>query len=161
MTDARIQLRPGTPTSLRTGRLFAAGCCSLVLLVGAPLNVAAQSSASEVPTSSSIQAPPPAPIGGVIADAFQDFRRIPSWTNVAILAAGGLGAAFAHPTDRSVSQTMSGSQRMGSFFRIGETVGGARVQFLSALGTYAAGHFSGQSRVAAIGADLIQSGGYG
>ena len=157
MTDARIQPTPGPSTSLRAGRLLAAGCCSLALLIGAPLDVAAQSNSSEKPTASSISAPTPAPIGGVIADAIQDFRQIPSWTNVAILAAGGLGAAFAHPTDMGVSQTLSGSQRLGSFFRIGETVGGARAQFAAALGTYAIGHFSGQNRIAAIGADLVQS----
>lgn len=157
MTDARIQFRPGPSTALRAGRLLAAGCCSLTLLIAAPVDVAAQSSSSEKPTSSSIASPAPAPIGGVIADAILDFRHVPSWTNVAILAAGGLGAAFAHPTDMGMSQTMSGSRSMGSFFRIGETVGGARAQFAAALSTYAIGHISGQNKVAAVGADLIQS----
>ncbi len=149
MTDARIQSRPG--------RLLVAAGCSLALLIGAPLNVAAQSNSSDKAPASSISSPTPAPIGGVFAEAIQDFRQIPTWTNVAILAAGGLGAAFAHPTDRGISQTMSSSQRMGSFFHIGETLGGARVQFGAALGTYAIGHFSRQHRIAAIGADLVQS----
>ena len=143
--------------ALRASRLFVASCCCLTLLVGVPRIGAAQSNSSEQPTASSISAPTPAPIGGVIAGAIQDFRQIPSWTNIAILAAGGLGAAFAHPTDMGVSQTLSASQGMGSFFRIGETVGGARVQFAAALGSYAVGHFAGNRRVAAIGADLIQS----
>lgn len=93
----------------------------------------------------------------VFADAVKDFRRIPSWTNAAIFAAAGIGAAFAQPSDLRVSRVMSGSASLGSFFRIGETVGGARSQLAAALGTYAIGHVTRQPRVAAIGADLIQS----
>lgn len=93
----------------------------------------------------------------VIADAVKDFRNIPSWTNLAIFAAGGMGAAVGHSADTSVSRAMSGSQSLGSFFRVGETVGGARSQLAAALGTYAIGQFSGNRKVAMIGADLIQS----
>ena len=107
MTDVRIQPRPGRSTALCANRLLAATCCSLTLLLGAPGIAAAQSNSSEQSTTSSMSAPTPAPIGGVIAGAIQDFRQIPSWTNIAILAAGGLGAAFAHPTDMGVSQTLS------------------------------------------------------
>ena len=170
MTDRRIQfrlcpatsLRAGPSASLGTSRLIAACCCSLALLVGAPINVAAQTNSSEKPAVAHEQrlpgvSPAPAPIGGVIADAIQDFRQVPSWTNVAILAAGGIGAALAHPSDGRVTQTMSGSTSMGSFFRVGETLGGARAQFAAAVGTYAIGHILGQNKVAAVGADLIQS----
>lgn len=149
MTDRRIQLRPA--------RLLCAGCCSLSLLVATPRELAAQTNPSETPIQSSITSPTPAPLSGIVADAIGDFRRVPSWTNVAILAAGGIGAALARPSDGSVSQALSGSQSLGSFFRVGETAGGARVQLAAALGTYAIGQFSGQNRVAAIGADLIQS----
>ena len=93
----------------------------------------------------------------VVADAIQDFSRIPSWTNLAILAAGGLGAAVGHSSDGAVTRALSGSPRMGSFFRIGETAGGARTQLAAALGTYAIGKISGQHKVALVGADLIQS----
>jgi membrane-associated phospholipid phosphatase len=154
---ASTPLRTHPSAALRARRLIATGCCSLALLFGTAPGVAAQTNSADRPTTSSISSPAPAPIGGVIADAIQDFRQIPSWTNVAILAAGGIGAALAHPSDLGVSRTMAGSPGMGSFFRIGETVGGARVQFGAALGAYAIGHISGQNRVAAIGADLIQS----
>lgn len=149
MTDRHIRFRPG--------QLLAASCCSMALLVGAPLQVAAQESSSDKPAQSSISAPAPAPINGVVAEAIHDFRNLPSWTNVAILAAGGIGAALAHGSDATVSRTLSGSQSMGSFFRIGETAGGARTQLALALGTYAAGQISGQRKVAVIGADLIQA----
>jgi hypothetical protein len=49
----------------------------------------------------------------VVADAVQDFRHIPSWTNLAILAAGGLGAASGiHPTVRDAR--VVGSPGMGT-----------------------------------------------
>ena len=155
MTDRHIRFGPST--LLGTRQLLAAGCCSMALLVGSPLQVAAQVSSPEKPTPSSISAPAPAPIGGVVAEAIHDFRNLPSWTNVAILAAGGIGAALAHGSDATVSRTLSGSQNMGSFFRIGETAGGARTQLALALGTYAAGQISGQRKMAVIGADLIQA----
>jgi membrane-associated phospholipid phosphatase len=94
---------------------------------------------------------------GVIGDAIQDFRRIPSWTNVAILAAGGLGAALGHSSDTTLSTAMSGSQRLGTVFGVGETAGGARMQLFGALGTYALGRATRHNKIAAVGADLIQS----
>ena len=134
-----------------------AGCCSLALLIGTPAQLAAQTDSSETTAQSSIKAPSPVPFTGVVADAIGDFRNIPTWTNVAILAAGGIGASLARVSDGNVSRTMSGSESLGSFFRVGETVGGARVQIAAGLGTYAVGLISRQNRVSAIGADLIQA----
>ena len=94
---------------------------------------------------------------GVIADAIGDFKRIPSWTNVAILAAGGIGAALGHSSDTSLSTAMSGSPRLGTVFSVGETAGGARMQLFGALGTYALGRATRQNKIAIVGADLIQS----
>ena len=115
--------------------------------------------AQPVATSSTAQPVTAAPTSmpGVIGEAVSDFRHIPSWSNLAIFAAAGLGAALEHPHDVSVSRAMSASPRLGSFFRIGETVGGARTQLAAALGTYAIGQFSRQRKVAMVGADLIQS----
>jgi membrane-associated phospholipid phosphatase len=157
MTDRRIQFRPGRQTLPGARRLLCAACCSLALLIGTPAQLAAQTNATEARTPSSITTPSATPFTGVVTDAIGDFRNIPSWTNVAILAAGGIGAALARPADGNVSRTMSGSESLGSFFRIGETAGGARVQIAAALGTYAFGQISRQHRVAAIGADLIQA----
>jgi membrane-associated phospholipid phosphatase len=153
-------------------RLALAACFSFVL-AAAPEHLAAQTTSPETPSNqtpseqtlhrSSIAAPAVTPIltptsmQAVVADAVQDFRRIPSWTNVGILVAGGIGAAIGHSSDAMVSRTLSGSPSLGSLFKAGETVGGARTQMAAALGTYAIGRFSGQNRVAAIGADLIQS----
>ena len=153
MTDRRTHRKPG--------RLLVA-CCSLAVLTAG--NAAAQSTSPDKPFQPSIASTTFAPTAfaptsmpDVVADAVKDFRHIPSWTNLAIFAAAGFGAALEHPSDARVSQAMSSSQSLGSFFRIGETVGGARTQLFAALGTYAVGQFSGQHKVAAIGADLIQS----
>jgi len=96
-------------------------------------------------------------MSGVFGEAVSDFRHIPSWTNLAIFAAAGLGAAIEHPRDGAVSRAMSGSQSLDSVFRAGQTIGGAPAQLGAALGTYAIGHFSGQRKVAMVGADLFQS----
>jgi hypothetical protein len=132
--------------------------CLSCAFISAPDDVAAQTPSQQTTTSSETKSTAaPTSMPGVVADAIADFRHIPSWTNLAILAAGGLGAALEHPSDGAVTRMMSGSPRMGSFFRIGETAGGARMQLAAALGTYAIGQIGGQKKVASIGADLIQS----
>jgi membrane-associated phospholipid phosphatase len=93
----------------------------------------------------------------VIGEAVSDFRHIPSWTNLAIFAVGGFGAALEHPSDASVSRAMSTSQGLDSFLRAGRTVGDARTQLAAAIGTYAIGQISKRPRIAMVGADLIQS----
>jgi len=152
-------------------RILLATCLSLAL-ISSPDDVAAQTTTQQTvtqPTTSQQTTPQaktlsdiesattPTSMPFVVADAIQDFRHIPSWTNLAILAAGGLGAAVGHSSDAAVTRSLSGSPRMGSFFRIGETAGGARTQLAAALGTYAIGKISGQHKVALVGADLIQS----
>jgi membrane-associated phospholipid phosphatase len=99
----------------------------------------------------------PSTMPDIFADAVKDFRHIPSWTNLAIFAAGGLGAALEHSSDASVSRAMSSSPSLGSFFRVGATAGDARLQLAAALGTYAIGQISGKHKVAVIGVDLMQS----
>ena len=151
-----------TPRTLRT---FLA-CCSLAVLTAG--TAAAQTNSSEPfkPNTSATFAPTPperldgvpsTSMPGVIADAVKDFRHIPSWANLAIFAAGGLGAALEHPSDASVSRALSGSPSLGSFFRVGATAGDSRTQLAAALGTYAIGRISGKHKVALIGADLLQS----
>ena len=143
----------------RRSQTFVAACISCAALAAAPGDLAAQTIAPDTQNRPSISTSAPAPVAmqDVLADAIQDFKRIPSWTNIAILAAGGLGAAMGHTSDRSVSTAMSGSQRLGTVFGLGETAGGARMQLFGALGTYAVGRFSGHNKIATIGADLIQS----
>lgn len=140
----------------RNAGLLAAICASVMLT--AATDTAAQTLPSNTPqpqTKTTTSAPASMP--GVIGEAITDFRHVPSWTNLAIFAVGGLGAALEHPHDNAVSRAMSGSPTLGSAFRAGETLGGARTQLAAALGTYAIGQFSGQRKVAMVGADLIQA----
>ena len=139
--------------------VIVASCLCCAVLAASPRPLAAQTTSPDRQNQQSLSIPAPAPVGlhDVVADAIQDFRRVPSWTNIAILAAGGLGAAMSHTSDRSLSNAMSSSQGLGTVLGVGETAGGARMQLFGALGTYAVGRFSGQHTIATIGADLIQS----
>ncbi len=148
-------------------RLLLTACLSLAV-VSAPDDVAAQATSPQTMPQQTRSPEPAAPselkttaapgsMGFVVADAISDFRHIPSWTNLAILAAGGLGAALEHSSDGTVTRALSNSPRMGSFLGIGATVGGAQTQVAAALGTYAIGQISGQHKVALVGADLFQS----
>jgi membrane-associated phospholipid phosphatase len=165
MTDPRARRR--LPFTL-------VACCSLAVLTAGNAVAQTNSQPSPAPVTSSTFAPerlngvpstlpdrlngvPSTSMPSVLADAVMDFRHIPSWTNLAIIAAGGFGAAIGHSADSYVSRSMSGSQSLGSFFRIGETVGGARTQLAAALGTYAIGQISGQRKVSVVGAHLIQA----
>jgi len=73
------------------------------------------------------------------------------------MLAGGMGASLARPSDDGFSRTMSGSSSMSTVFGAGETAGAARTQLALSLGTYAAGRLSGNSRIAVLGADLLEA----
>lgn len=130
---------------------------SIVLLLGTatPVDLYAQTVADQ-----SVGAPKERPAAAttsileVVEDAIADFRRIPSWQNLAILTVGGIGAATAHSADHDVTAAMTASGSMEAL-RAGETVGGARTQLAAALATYTIGRITGHERVAAVGADLI------
>lgn len=152
-------------------RTLIATCASLVLVTVAPAPLAAQTNSSQTPgaqstasqtaTAPSIWSSPPVvpslSLPGIVADTVHDFKNIPSWSNVAILAVGGMGATVGHRSDAAVTRSLSRSASMGDLFSVGETAGGARSQLALALGTYAVGRFSGQHKIAAVGADLIQA----
>src|SRR4026207_2394705 len=128
-------------THRRPGQLLVAFCTLAVLSAG---SATPQPPSPEKPFQPSIPSTTFAPslptsVPHVIADAVKDFRHIPSWTNLAIFAAAGIGAALEHPSDVAVSRSISGASGLGSFFRGGETVGGAKTQLAAALGTYAIG----------------------
>jgi membrane-associated phospholipid phosphatase len=145
----------------RPVHMVVAGCLSLAVLA-APAGLAAQSLSTEQSrpssTSTSLTRVAPAPsMQGIVADAVQDFRNIPSLSNVAILVAGGFGAAIGHRSDKAVTRSLSTSSTLDSLFTVGETIGGARSQLLAAVGTYAVGRISGQNKVSQVGADLIKA----
>src|SRR5688572_1290710 len=87
---------------------------TLVLTIGAvdPAQLSAQTD-----TRPALEAAPREPSGGgpaasvgeLIDRTLDDFRRIPSLTNLGILTAGGIGATLGHTRDHDVSNAMSGS----------------------------------------------------
>jgi membrane-associated phospholipid phosphatase len=93
----------------------------------------------------------------VFTSALTDFRRLPSLDSAVIMSMGGLAALIGHPNDNRVSNGLSGSHSMHGFFKPGETIGAASVQFGTALATYSLGRAIGQPKVAAIGADLVRA----
>src|SRR5688572_11092490 len=97
------------------------------------------------------------PFRGLFEQTVDDFRRIPSWENVAILTAGGIGATFTHAMDRDVTNAMSKSTGLDGLLHSGEMIGGARTQLAAALATYTIGRISGSGKVSAIGSDLIRA----
>ena len=95
--------------------------------------------------------------GDVIGQTIGDFKRLPSRDTLAWLGVGAAMALAAHPADRSTSTSLSGSQTLDDTLEAGETIGGARFQFLGSAATYLAGRATGSSRVTAVGADLLRA----
>lgn len=102
-------------------------------------------------------APDPNAFSSLIKTTISDFRRLPSNENLMWLTLGGSVAAIGQTKDWDVTNGFSASRRAGGMFKPGETIGGARAQMGAALATYAVGRFSGKTRVATVGADLIRA----
>ena len=130
-------------------------CC----LAASPVDLDAQTISKQAveAAASASDGAAAASFGNLFVDTIEDFRRIPSWQNVAILTVGGIGATFTHTMDRDVSRAMSQSQGLDGLLHSGEMMGGARTQIAAALATYTVGRISGNGKVSAIGSDLIRA----
>jgi membrane-associated phospholipid phosphatase len=157
-TAAHILLLSEAGTMRHTIPHALATLFTAVVLTSAPSDVAAQTvaepavvgraaAASQHEVASSVQ--------DFVGQAIDDFRRIPSWQNLAILTAGGIGATLGHTMDDRVSDAMSKSTGLGGLLQTGEVAGGARTQFAAAVATYTLGRVIGSGKVSEIGADLI------
>jgi membrane-associated phospholipid phosphatase len=139
-------------------RALVATSLTVIWLTADPADLAAQTvsqQALEAGAQASAGAAPS--FGNLFVQTIEDFRRIPSWQNVAILTAGGIGATFSHAMDRDVTTAMSQSTGLNGLLHSGETIGGARTQLAAAIATYTVGRISGNSKVSAIGSDLIRA----
>ena len=96
-------------------------------------------------------------LGALVRDTVRDFSRLPSRENAILLSLGGVAATVAHEFDYRVSAGMFKSETLDSALSAGERAGGARMQLATALTTYAVGRFTGHSKTAAIGSDLIRA----
>ena len=135
---------------------------TLVLAISAvdPGPVSAQTDTRQgIAAAAQAPAPTEAPpsVTGLIVRTLDDFRQIPSLTNLAILTAGGIGATIGHAMDRDVSNAMYKSEGLDELLHVGETVGGAREQLAAALATYTLGRVMNNSRLSNIGGDLIRA----
>jgi membrane-associated phospholipid phosphatase len=127
-------------------------CLSVALSCGLAVGAAAPALAQTAPVRS--EAPG---VVDVVKDTLGDFRRLPSTEAVTWLSIGAAAASMGRGADWPMSNALSGSRALDTMFAPGETIGGARFQLAGALVTYAAGRFTGQGRVANLGADLVRA----
>ena len=96
-------------------------------------------------------------IGRVLTDTVGSFGRLPTRTNMAVLAAGGAAALAVHPADKPLARRLPASGDVDNVFGSGNVIGGAAVQLGTAVGVYAIGQMSKSGCVSAIGADLLRA----
>ena len=112
------------------------------------------------PVLAQVQAPAPVStitLPSIFTTTIDDFRRLPSSGTGTMLAIGGIAATAIHANDWHITTGFSGARRLNTVFEAGEAIGGARAQLAGAIGTYAVGRFTGNRRVATLGADLIRA----
>jgi membrane-associated phospholipid phosphatase len=130
-------------------------CLLFVALICAPLHAGAQA----LPTDTA--AAPAAVTAPAFRDLFTrtvtDFQRLPTAQSLAWLTMGGVAASLGHTFDARTTQALSASPAWNDMLQAGKTLGGARMQFAAAFGTFAAGKVTRNARVAAVGADLVRA----
>ena len=102
-------------------------------------------------------APSGPPFAHFVTDFFRDLRHLPSKENALWLGLGLSVAGGAQALDRPMSSRLSSAKSLEPVFAPGETIGGARVQAVSALATYTIGQITRSPRVAALGSDLVRA----
>lgn len=141
----------------------ACGLLALVSALSATTPVLAQQTLPTVSPTAQIAATPlPIPASdSVFAHLFKgtisDFRRLPSDETLTWLAIGAAAAVIGHTQDRSATNSLSGSHRLGEALEAGQTVGGARLQAVGALATYTIGRFTENRRISDLGAELFRA----
>ena len=73
----------------------------------------------------------------IVAEAFSDLTRLPSWETATILSIGGVGAVAGHRWDRDMSASMATSRDLGRALNAGGTLGSMQMQAAAAFATYA------------------------
>ncbi len=149
-------------------RSAAAMCCAAALLVARPALAQIEADSASAPAVST--APGPSSIstlstpprqGGAVSRFFgatlTDLRQIPTKENLLILGIGAAAAAGAHPSDARVTGTMTRASSLGSAFAPGQTVGSVAAHMAGAIVVSVAGRASGNTRLAAVGSDLVRA----
>jgi membrane-associated phospholipid phosphatase len=96
-------------------------------------------------------------LGAVFQDTIRGFRRLPSEDSTKWLMFGAAVAALGHQADRPTSRMLSGVSGLDGVFDSGEAIGGARTQLAGALATYAVGRVTRSSKIASVGASLVEA----
>jgi membrane-associated phospholipid phosphatase len=97
------------------------------------------------------------PSGSLFSGLKHELMGLPSKSNAITLAIGGALALAAHPADRTLTHRAAGSVPLDEVFDPGDTAGSGWVQGGAALATWLIGRESGNARVQAVGADLVQA----
>lgn len=92
---------------------------------------------------------------GFFGQLGRDYAHFVSPSNLVVLGAGGLAALGAHPYDRRLTDNFRNSERLDSFFEIGDVAGGGLVQGGVALGTLLVGRLAHSPKLAQLGGDLV------
>jgi membrane-associated phospholipid phosphatase len=93
----------------------------------------------------------------VLSDTIASFGRLPTRTNAAWLASGGLAALAAHPADAPLARRMPASQPVDDFLAAGGPLGGAAVQLGMGAGVYLIGRAANSGCASSVGADLLRA----
>jgi len=95
-------------------------------------------------------------LGQLFAKTFtEDFRRLPSLDSAVILGMGGLGSMLGHSSDVRISGMVPGSTSPA--FNVGNAYGSTYAQLGGAFAAYSIGRATGNTKLAAIGADLVSA----
>lgn len=146
--------------------------CLLALLVGVPPVVAqpaltpptATAVASEdhqvlalVPAQAEPSIATLPSLGSVFRSLGGDFKRLPTWQNLAWLGGTGALALAVQPQDDIITRNAAASPSIETFLDAGAVTGGGYVQVGAAIGTFAVGRIAHSPEVASLGSELIQA----
>ena len=99
----------------------------------------------------------PAPFGSdLFKNTVTDFKNFASMDSLPLLAIGAVAAGLSAPIDPHVTNRVVGAP-VAKTFRSGNAFGTGKVQFASALATYAIGRVSNNPRVIDVGGKLFRA----
>jgi hypothetical protein len=96
-------------------------------------------------------------VSGLLHEIGHDFLAFPRRDNLMWLGVGAGLSLAAHRADGNLTKSFSSSHEVEEALEPGRTVGGAMVQFGSAVTTYAIGRLTKKPEVTHLGSDLIRA----
>jgi membrane-associated phospholipid phosphatase len=133
------------------------GGCRLAIVSAGVVLVAAAGEAHAQSRFAGCQNERVLPFKSLFTHTVDNLRQLPSASNAGILALGGAGALFSHPSDQSVTKTFSSSTSLQETLGPGAIIGGMPAQIGAAFATYGLGRAIKNDCVAAVGGELVQA----